>query len=1058
MRKPSLKFCKDPWLCKLVLIMAMLAMQAMYGIEAGVLSAKTITGKVVSATDGEPLIGANILVQGTKTGTVTDFDGNFRINANDGQTLVVSYVGFVTKHVKVGGTTMRILLEEDKKSLEEVVVIGYGVQKKKLVTGATVQLKGDEVAKLNTNNALQAMQGQTPGVNIISESGQPGSGMKVIIRGQGSNISNSPLYIIDGIPGDITNINPSDIQSIDVLKDAASAAIYGAQAANGVVIVTTRGGTEGKAQVTFDAYMGWGSVARKIDMLNSEQYMALMDEQARNSGANSPDWASYASIYNQKTGQLNNTDWIDQMFKSNAKTESYVAGVTGGSAAATYAVSLGYYSQEGIVGGKSASNYERYNFRANFEQRLYGGLLKIGENIAFAYNKQKGIGTGNMYNNALRGAYGTSPLQAIYLDEQPDRADKNNGYAYSVATDWYQYDGNPVAGLYRSQNLSDNQNWVANVFAELQPVKNLKLKTQLGFNNNSSSYRSYTPAYQSTTNTMSDVPSVAQSMYKGWTLTWTNTATYDWRIQEHAFNAMLGMEAERFQGENMSGNNKLLDIYDDWSTAYLSNAVNINAGELKGYPSNDYRRVSYFGRLGWNYNDTYMVNFTLRCDGSSRFAEGHRYGWFPSVSAGWVVTSEKFMEATKSWLDFFKVRASWGQVGNNSIGDYLYAAPVTLDGAGYNFGTGKGTSANSNGAYGNRLGNNELKWETSEQTDLGFDARFLNSRLNLNVDWYYKKTKDWIVKAPVIATSGAEAPYINGGNVTNKGVEAGLTWNDKIGRQFTYGVGANFAYNKNVVGEIPTVDGIIHGSTNIMFNNQTEFYRCSNGNAMGYFWGYQTAGIFQNEQEITDWIAAGNGVLPGTAPGDVKIVDQGQDGKADGVIDDNDKVNLGNGIPKWNFGFNLSCSYKNFDFSAVLSGAAGFKVANGGYRNWGNSDQGNYTTYFLQRWTGEGTSNTVPRLVNGDISWTNFSDLYLQDGDYMRIANVTLGYDFSKLLRQGWLSQARVYLQVQNLYTFTKYNGMDPEVGFGQDSWMSGLDTGSYPHARTFLIGVNLKF
>ena len=1045
MSKQSLKF--------IVLIMAVLMMQSM-GIGAA-LSAKSISGTVLSSTDNEPLIGATVQVDGAQGGTITDFEGNFKIEANEGQTLVVSYIGYITKKVKVGAASvLNITLDEDKASLEEVVVIGYGVQKKKLVTGATVQLKGEDVAKLNTNNALQAMQGQTPGVNIISESGQPGSGLKVIIRGQGSNISNSPLYIIDGIPGDITNINPSDIQSIDVLKDAASAAIYGAQAANGVVLVTTRGGKEGRAQVTFDAYMGWERAARKIELLNASQYMALMDEQARNSGADSYKWDAYPSIYNQKTGELNNTNWINEMFKDNAMTQSYTLGVNGGSATNTYAVSLGYYSQEGIVGGKQASNYERYNFRANMEQKLFDDLLKVGENVSFAYNKTKGIGTGNMYNNALRGAYGTSPLQAIWLDEQPTRPDLNNGYAYSEATDWYQYDGNPVSGLYRSRNLSDNQNWVANVYAELQPIKNLKIKTQLGFNHNSSSYRSYTPAYTVTTNSKQDVSTVSQSMYKGWTLTWTNTATYDWNIKDHAFNAMIGMESERFQGDNMSGNNTLLDIFDQWSTAYLNNAVNLNTGELKGYPSNDYRRVSYFGRIGWNYQDKYMLNATLRCDGSSRFADGHRYGWFPSVSAGWVITEEKFMQSLKPVLDFFKIRASWGQVGNNSIGDYLFAAPVTLIGAGYNFGTGKGAELNTVGAYANRLGNSDLKWETSEQTDLGFDARFLNGRLNVNFDWYYKKTKDWIVQAPVLSTAGAEAPFINGGNVTNKGIELGLSWRDNIGKDFSYNVGANFAYNKNEVGEIPTIDGMIHGSTNIMFNNQTEFYRCENGHAMGYFWGYRTDGLFQNQQEIDNWIAAGNGVLNGVAPGDVKIVDMNHDGQ----ITDADKVDLGNGIPKYNFGFNLSFNYREFDFSTVWSGAAGFKVANGGYRNWGNGDQGNYTTYFLQRWTGEGTSNEVPRLVNGDISWTNFSDLYLQKGDYLRIANITLGYDFAKLISQKWLSQARLYFQIQNLYTFTKYNGMDPEVGFGQDAWMSGIDTGSYPHARTFLVGVNLKF
>ena len=1023
-------------------------------LAGGSLSAAPVSGVVTDAGNGDPLIGAVVKVRGTSAMTVTDASGNFKVEAAKGQTIEVSYMGYVTKTVKATGSFLKIALQEDTKSLEEVMVIGYGTQKKKLVTGATTELKGDFVQAQNTNNALQAMQGQTPGVNIISESGQPGSSMKVIIRGQGSNISNSPLYVIDGIPGgDITSINPADIESIDVLKDAASSAIYGAQAANGVILVTTKKGQEGKAQVTFDAYTGWSSAIRKIDMCNADEYMTLMDEQALNSGNSVWNWQSYGSIWaDAAQTKTYDTDWVDQVFVDGAKTESYTLGIRGGNKQDTYAISLGYYNQEGVVGGKDASNYERYNFRTNMEQKLFGDFLKVGEIVAFNYNKYHGIGQGNMYNNSLRGVYGTSPLQPVYL-QNDGRADLNNGYSYSIATDWYQYDGNPYSGLHRGSSLSDAQTWNANVYAELQPFKNFKFRTQLGFNHTSSSWRSYSPAYTVTTNTSQGSTTASQSQYKGWTLTWTNTLSYDWTVGKNAFNAMLGMESERFQGDNISGSNTLLDLYNAWNTAYLSNAQNVNTATATGYPSNDYRRVSYFGRVGWSFDDKYIVNATLRADGSSRFAKDHRFGWFPSVSAGWIMSNEKFMEQTKSWLDFLRIRASWGQVGNNAIGDYLYAATVTTADAGYNFGTGKGTSYNTNGAYANQMANEDLKWETSEQTDLGFDARFFNNRLTLNFDWYYKKTKDWVVSVPVIVTSGVSSRYINGGDVSNTGVEIALDWRDNIG-EFGYNVGANMAYNKNKVGSIPTEGGIIHGSTNIMFNNQSEFYRCSNGEPMGYFWGYKTAGLFQNQQEIDDYVAAGNGILSGTQPGDLKVIDVNHDGQ----INDDDKVNLGNGIPKFQFGFTLGFTYKHFDFSTVWSGAAGFKVANGGYRNWGNSDKSNYTTYFLSRWTGEGTSNTVPRLVNGDISWTNFSDLYLQDGDYLRIANVTLGYDFASLINCKFISQARLYFQVQNLCTFTKYNGMDPEVGFGQDSWMSGIDTGTYPHSRTFLIGVNLKF
>jgi TonB-dependent starch-binding outer membrane protein SusC len=1047
------------YLQRLALVMVLTLLPVM-----SLMAQKTLTGIVKSATDYQPLIGVNVSVKGSQgAGTVTDFDGKYSLQVYDGQTIVFSYIGYTNKEIKYSGQpSLNVTMSESNKTLDEVVVIGYGVQKKKLNTGATVQLKGDELVKLNTNNALEAMQGTTPGVSIISNDGQPGDAMKVIIRGQGSNITNAPLYVIDGVPGDITNISPADIQSIDVLKDAASSAIYGAQAANGVVLVTTKTGHEGKAQVTFDAYYGGERVERKIKMCDSKQYMALMDEQALNSENEPYNWSSYKSIYDAK-GNLNNTNWMNDMFK-NAKTENYVLGITGGTSTSTYSISLGYYNQGGIVGGPKASNYDRYNFRVNMEQKLYGDFLKVGENVSLAYVKNRGVGTGNMYNNWLRGAFSTSPLQSEYI--QDGRDDLNNGYNYSTSNDWYQYDGNPVARIYRQNNARDNQNWVANVYAEIQPIKNLRLKTLVGFNYNAGGYRAYNPNYISTPNDEQTTgATVNQTFNKGYDILWTNTATYDLKIGGNAFTTMLGTEVERKSGDNFNGTNTLIDIYNQWTTAYLQNAVNTSAATTLGYPDVDYHRISYFGRVGWNYNETYMLNATLRCDGSSRFAKNHRYGWFPSISGGWAITNEDFMKSTASWLDFLKLRASWGQVGNNAIGDYLYASPITLSGAGYNFGgagsgilegSSKGTPANTNGAYPTRLGNNSLKWETSQQTDIGFDSRFLKNRLGMNFDWYDKKTKNWILQAPLIGTAGAQAPYINGGNVTNKGVEINLTWNDKIGSNLKYYVGANFAYNKNDVGQIPTSDGVIHGSTNIMFNNQPEFYRCQDNHAMGYFWGYKTAGIFQSQDDINKWVAAGNGLLFGSAtkPGDVKFVDIDHDG----TINDKDKVDLGNGIPKYNFGFNAGFSYKNFDFSTNWIGAAGFKIAAGGYRNWGSSSQSNYTTYFLKRWCGEGTSNKVPHLTNDDRNWTIFSDNYLQKGDYLRIANITVGYDFARLLSCKYISEARIYAQVQNLYTFTKFDGMDPEVGFGQDAWVSGIDTGTYPHARTYLFGVNVKF
>ena len=411
-------------------------------------------------------------------------------------------------------------------------------------------------------------------------------------------------------------------------------------------------------------------------------------------------------------------------------------------------------------------------------------------------------------------------------------------------------------------------------------------------------------------------------------------------------------------------------------------------------------------------------------------------------------------------MDFLKLRLSWVQVGNANIKCYQYLAPVTTTNTNYNFGATGGTDAWVNGAYTSRLANENVKWETSEQYNVGLDARFLRQRLSLTLDGYIKNTKDWLVQAPILATAGTGGPIINGGDVKNKGIEVGLSWNDQIGKDFIYSVGANFAYNHNEVGSIPTEDGIIHGATNQIYQNAEEFYRAENGHAIGYFWGYKTAGIFQSQQDINNWIAAGNGVLQSNVqPGDVKYVDVNHDG----AINANDKVDLGNGLPKYTFGFNFNLGWKGFDLAANFTGAAGFKIAQS-YRD-PSSSQGNYSRRILNRWTGEGTSNEIPRVTYGDVGNWLFSDLYLQDGDYIRLQNLTLGYDFKKLIAWKGLSKLRLYFQVQNLFTLTKYDGMDPEIGSyngtdgnSSDSWVSGVDMGYYPHPRTFIVGLNLAF
>ena len=1054
MRKTSQKFSQSRMLCKVALVALMLAIQAMLGIGAGVLNAQTVKGTVISGSDNEPLIGASVMVQGTKNGTVTDLDGNFTITAKNGQTLEVSYLGFITQKVKVTGSVINVTLLEDKQSLDEVVVVGYGVQKKKLVTGATVQLKGDDIAKLNTTNPLSAMQGQTPGVNIVSTSGQPGASMSVTIRGLGTVGNSQPLYLIDGVGGDITTLNPADIESIDVLKDAASAAIYGAQAANGVVLVTTKSGKEGVSKITYDGYVGWQTLGRKFEMLNANQYMQIMDEALLNSYMSPIDWTSLSAI-RDANGNVYNTDWIDQAVDNGALTTSHSLAFTGGSKTSTYSISGGYTGQDGLIGGSDVSYYKRYNLRANSEHKMWNGLVTIGEHVGFVYKDSRGMGTGNIYNNNLRSAFSTSPLVPVY--------DANGNYYSTVDSDWNKNDGNPYGTMMMNRyNQSKNTSVDANVYVQIEPIKNLKFKTVFGLSYGGSNYRSFTPIYKFTPQSGNGITKVNQSNGNGTSLVWTNTLTYDFDIKDHHISALLGSETTKYDGESTGSYGVNLTAgFDDWEHAYVENTEKGHADrKVSGGPYDATRGQSFFARLGWSWKDRYMVNATMRADGSSKFAKGHRWGYFPSVSAGWTLTEEDFMKSAASWLDFLKLRLSWGQVGNANINCYQYLAPVTTSNTNYNFGATGGTDAWVMGAYTERLANEKVKWETSEQYNVGLDARFLRQRLSLTLDGYIKSTKDWLVQAPIRATAGTGGPVINGGDVKNKGIEVGLSWNDNIGRDFTYSVGANFAYNHNEVGNIPTLDGIIHGKDNQIFTNAEEFYRAENGHAIGYFWGYKTAGLFQNQKEINDWIAAGNGIYQADVkPGDVKYVDVNHDG----VINASDKVDLGNGLPKYTFGFNVNLAWKGFDLSANFTGAAGFQIAQS-YRD-PSSSQANYSRRILKRWTAEGTSNEIPRVTYGDVGNWLFSDLYLQDGDYIRLQNLTMGYDFKKLISWKGLSKMRLYFQVQNLFTLTKYDGMDPEIGSfngtdgnSSDAWVSGVDMGYYPHPRTFIVGLNLAF
>lgn len=1039
----------------------------------GILQAKKVTGVVMDAFG--PVTGANVLEQGTTNGVITDLEGRFTLEVQPGAKLEISFIGYKVQVIEVGNQTdFRVTLIEDNELLDEVVVVGYGVQKKKLVTGATVQVKGDDVAKLNTTSALGALQGQTPGVNITSSSGQPGDGFKVNIRGLGTIGDSEPLYVIDGVAGgDINMLNPADIESIDVLKDAASAAIYGSRAANGVILVTTKQGKEGKMQVTYDGYMGWQNVYKMPSLLTAQQSMGLIDEQAFNDGTPATNWQERLGnrVYGMIQDGWQGSNFLEAMREKNALTQNHAVNIAGGTELSKVSAGFSYTSQEGILGKPVTPQYNRYTARLNSSHVLLKGkdrdIIKVGENLSFYYSERSGIASMGYTYNDITNAINAVPFLPIYnkSGELYAQADKDaDGWIYNAEA------FNPLLQMINDHgnNLSRNYGLSATAYLEIEPVKNLKYRGAFSYRMTNDSYRSMVVPYRASINTGSDSYIVHQDASLGHEITWENTISYILpEFNGHKLDVLLGQSFEKTAiGEELSAQNSVTDgsqlpILDgNFNHAWLDNASNILAStQLEGSPWPEWALASFFGRINYNYHEKYMATFILRADGSSNFARGNRWGYFPSASVGWVLSEEKFMQNSRRWLDFLKIRASWGRNGNQSIDNFQYVSPIAFDQSHvYGFGQTivNTTGEKSPGAYVTTLANEDVTWETSEQFDLGIDARFFNSRLGLAFDYYIKTTKDWLVQAPILDTAGTNAPYVNGGDVRNQGFEIALNWNDRVGKDFTYGVNVNLSYNKNEVTRIANEEGVIHGDDNAlgMFRQLNEFYRAEVGYPIGYFYGYETAGVFQNQAEIEAWRATGDGFAQSNPqPGDLIYVDQNHDG----VIDEDDKTMIGDPNPDYRLGFGFNLGYKGLDLSVTTQGAFGQQLFYG-YRD--------NTTDALDHWRGEGTNYRFPRKATSAKLTGNVTDIDIENGSYLKIQNITLGYDFKKLFPNMPLQQARLYISAQNLFTFTKYPGMDPEVGYGggdyttntSNAWVSGIDVGSYPSARTFLIGVNLKY
>ncbi|WP_025864985.1 TonB-dependent receptor [Prolixibacter bellariivorans] len=1012
----------------------------------------TISGKVTD-TSGEPLPGVTIVVKGTTNGTVTGPDGYYTIgNVPENAVLIFSFIGMKTQEIQVKDqTTINLVMEGETVGLQEVVAIGYGVQKKKLVTGATSQISSKNIEQSKTVSVVDAMKSFTSGVQIVKKSGQPGESYNINIRGMGTIGNATPLFIVDGTPvSNIDFINPSDIQSIDVLKDAASSAIYGSRAANGVILITTKKGRfETKPTITYDGYYGLQNLYKTVPLLNAPEYAAMMNEARINDKLMPYDYASIIPNWSDiESGKSKGTNWLDAITVKDAPIQNHSLGFNGGTKSSSYSIGFSYTSQDGILGKPVASSYDRYNVRVNTEHIIYQhnnrDILKIGENIVYSYYEKSGIAIGGMYNNAIRNMLSTTPLMPLYDDK--------GNYHYAIDA-WDVRVANPVGVMdYNSRNISKNHRLLASAFAELQPIKDLTIKSSFGYSLSGSSYRSYVPAYRLSERAFNNESDIYHSMSLGSGYTFENTANYVFTIKgEHKFNILAGNTIQKDGiGESITGQN-VNSIFDDLEHAYLINAEKIDAKntQLSSYPWGENMLLSYFGRLNYNFREKYLLTLVARADGSSKFARGKRWGYFPSVAAGWIASSEPFMKGTEKWLDFLKVRASWGQNGNQNIDSFQYLSSIAFDASYY-------TLDKTNrlvGAYPSIMPNPDITWETSEQTDVGLDSRFFGSKLSFSFDWYKKTTKDWLVRAPALASYGTTAPYINGGDVENTGVEFSLQWNDQIG-ELHYRVGANLSHNRNRITRIANSEKIIHGPTNILADLTSEIFRAEEGMPIGYFWGYKTDGIFQNEQEVLDYKnSKGELIQPDATPGDVRFVNMNDDN----IIDDKDKVEIGDPNPDFIFGMSIGADYKGFDISVNANGVAGNQIIRS-YRDFGIYPRHNYTTEIFGRWHGEGTSSRLPKLSTlSSINATNISDLYIENGDYLRISDVSFGYDFKTLYRQLPFQKLRAYIAVQNLYTFTNYSGMDPEVGYnGGVSFGSGIDLGYYPSPRTVMFGFNI--
>ncbi|MEO5910298.1 MAG: TonB-dependent receptor [Pelobium sp.] len=1032
---------------------------------SGYAQTRQISGTITS--DDGPIPGATVIVKGTKTGVISDVNGAFKLAAPENATLVVSIVGYQTQELAIGASnTYEVKLVAAISALNEVVVLGYGTAKRKDVTGSVSSVSAEQVAKVPVTALDQALQGRSSGVQVTNNDGAPGSGVTVLIRGVGSLGSNDPLYVVDGYPitGGLNNINPNDIASMDILKDASATAIYGVRASNGVVIITTKKGKAGSVEVALDAYSSIQSEPKKYSVLNAQQWATLANQTPGFDRL--PEWANPSA--------LQNVNWQDEVYRKGLR-QNYNLAIRGGSDKVQSAFSAGYYDQKGVVLG---SFFKRMNLGMNIDYNATKWLKSSSSAKYSRQNNNNPFGTGALATlSELIPTIGGNKLTNMAKDA-------NGNYGFYDPVNTYTRSWNNPLYTIESQDAKNYTNYfLGTTSLEATLIEGLKIKTNLGINTTDYSGYFFTPSDTRSLDqygvaSANNLNTYSQSANNTFEYLWENTISYSNTFGDHAIDFVGGVSQQdnTFRQVGGNGNNLLSDAIRD-----LSQVQNlISFGNQQAFTL-----ASQFARLNYKFKEKYLFTATVRRDGSSKFYEGNQYGVFPSASVAWRAKQESFLQDVK-FISDLKFRASYGEVGNQAgIRPFQYLARYSSGGpatSGSNVGYPFGNTYQNGLAYVN-LDNKSLTWETSRQTDIGMDAAFLEGDLTLIVDYYRKDSKDFLLQIPTASQSGVTQSAQNAGSIRNQGVELSLNYKHLV-NDFTYGVGLNLTTVQNKLLSITKNTKFIGNLVNLTTpaNGWQQFSQTNIGQPVGEFYGYESVGIFQTQAEINALNAKapggnyqGNAAQP-TQPGDRKF----KDINGDGLITADDRTSLGSPIPKFYGGVNLDLAYKEFDFNAFFYGSYGNKIFNYQARNLESFQAPGFvgiqnvsTEYNDNHWSPTNPSNRFARVnYNDDVSANNVaSSIYVENGSYLRLRNVTLGYTIpNDIAKKLALNRVRIYLAAQNLFTFTKYSGLDPEIGqptgtdpnnnnsSASNPTASGVDVGTYPSSRFYTLGFNVTF